>query len=492
MGAPERLKAALHLQRQEIPHEGAVDLPKETEIDSEIPVREFTLPSEIKNSLDKEQRNTLAQLMRVGRRIGDLYLLQEKMPFYPDKLSTTELYRHAEENPDLISPYTYVRRDAEGGLYAIPIHEVFRDQIKDKRIPESLKHAANLSGRGRNRNNYMQAYFRKRAEAFEKGNWEDSEKVWLESENLPEIFMLVGPYDTYLDKKNIKFAWQSWVGVLNKEKTKKAQIITDKFIDALSTGTPEERPKVRVRVDHTVMMSGQAARFEWTGNSMPCQKELRDKYGSVFFIFEPVFNEKFRKHRLPVYRSIIDPSKRSGISDEAVEEANFNRYVGHESTHPIIPGDFEKRLKEHSAWVEELYCDLISITKGAELTKSKRESTLLFSTYFANGLLEYMAFENTKSRAPYYIGNSIALKHCVNEGNIKIEDGIINWDDSKAIFDCLNSLTDTVGKIVNSGDDQDAFRLSSITFDADIYKRVKRETPIPDFLLKRPPGQSKR
>lgn len=484
----ERILRSLNLRRSQQDRSSftKLDLPSEEEIRQEIPSREFRLPSEVRQSLSKEQQETLSHLLRVGRRIGDLYLLQESMQFYPEKLSAAELYKQAIDNPSLISPYTYVRRNEEGGLQAIPIHEVFRDRIKEKKIVQSLKDAANLSAKGRKKDFNMYMYLRKRAEAFEKGNWEDSERIWLEMQDLPEIFMLVGPYDTYLDeKKHVKFAWQSWVGVLDKTKTQEAQELTDKFLEILTSDT-QEKPKVRVRVDHTVMMSGQAARFEWTGNSMPCQKELRDEHGSVFFIFEPVFDERFKNHRLPVYRSAIDHTKRSGISDEAVEEANFNRYVGHETTHVIIPGDIERRLKEHSAWVEELYCDLVSITKGAELAKSKRESDLLFSTYFANGVLEYMAYENSRSRTAYYIGNSVTLKHCVNEGVVKIEDGIINWGDSKDVFSCLGRLTDTVGEIVKNGGAIDAFHLSSSTFDPDIYKKVKQGIEVPDFLLKRP------
>ena len=455
----------------------------------EIPIIEFSLPHEIRKDLSKEQLLLLNELRRVSRRLGDLYLVQknlENLDFWPKDITTLEIEEASKENSGISSPYTYVERDSKGHLRTVPIHEVFKDMIRDRQIVASLKKAADLSGKGKTRDLDLQAYLRARARAFENGNWEYSESLWLEMSEQPKIFIVAGPYDNYLDPHKIKYAWESWVGVLDKPETESAQQFVKEFLAWWQTKTQLETPKVGVRIENTVMMSGQAADYRWMGNSLPCQMGLRQKYGSVFFIFKPVFDETFQEKRLPAYRSTIDSVHRAGVTDEIVRKISLNKNIAHEISHSLVALDVHERLGKHSAWVKELYCDLLALKGNYAIAKSKREKELAFATAFAEGKLEYNAYMQNNSRFEYYIGDSIVLNFCLQKESIKINDGRITWNDPNEVIGHIDELFEEVDKIQKNGEPSDAYELSNRHFDPAVYRQIVSETKIPAFLLRRP------
>lgn len=436
----------------------------------------FELPRIVRESLSNQQRELLNELTRASRRIADLYAAQEAISFWPEKITEEEIRHASQENPDVMSPYTYVRRDDSGNIVTRPIHEVFGQLIREKGIAESLKHAARLAGKGKTRDLLLQAFLRERARAFDKGNWEASESLWLRFPEQPKIFIVIGPYDNYLDPNKIKFAWQSWVGVLDEEETHLYSNAVQKFLKWWEDDTKRIPPKVDVRVDHTVLISGQAAKYDWTGNSLPCQMDLRQEFGSVFTIFEPVFEDRFKEKILPTFKTIIHPSKRSGVAVDVIRDVNKRRHVYHETAHSLISSDIRNRLVGSSAWIKELFCDLTALKGIFALSKSTREKEMAFATAFVNGSLEYMNYINNTSRPEYYIASSILLNYCIQEGSIQIKNKRIFWENSQEVINQILKLCQTVEEIERSGTRSDSHNLHSLLFKYDIFEPLK---PLP-------------
>lgn len=454
-------------------------------------VREFDLPRDFESRLTKEQKQLLGQLIRVSRRIDDLFAAQESISFWPDKISEAEIQESAATNPDIVSPYTYVRRDDNGQLVAIPIHVVFQDLIREKGIAESLTEASNSARKGKSRDIALSMYLRARAEAFKKGNWELSESLWLPMGNDSTVFIVVGPYDTYSDPFKLKYSWESWVGVIDQEGSKNAQQFVDDFLNWWAQETGQSTPKVAVRVDNTVIVSGQADKYKWVGNSLPCQMELREKYGSVFTIFKPVFIDTLKEKRIPLYRNIVDPFRRAGVTDEFIEKVTLNRFFGHEVSHSLVAKDVGERLKEHSAWIKELYCDLLAFKAYCAIAKSRRECEVAFATALAEGNLEYLDYFQNNTRPEYYISDSIVLSFCVQKGSIKIKDGCLTWDDPQAVMNDKFELLDIVDQIQKKGGKTDALELSQKYFDPEIYGRLRTQIKPPAILSQRSPSKLK-
>ena len=454
-------------------------------------VREFDLPREVEASLTKEQKQLLGQLTRVSRRIDDLFAAQESISFWPDKINPTEIQQAAETNPDIVSPYTYVRRNTEGNLVAIPIHTVFQDLIREKGIVESLTDASSLARKGRSRVMALSIYLKARAEAFKRGNWEYSESLWLPIGNESKIFIVVGPYDTYSDPLKIKYAWESWVGVIDQEGSDNAQQFVDAFLKWQAEETGQNPPKVAVRVDNTVIVSGQPYEYKWVGNSLPCQMELREQHGSVVTIFKPLFKDSLRQRRIPAYRSIIDPSHRSDVTDELIEVVTLNKYFSHEVSHSFVAKGIQERLGEHSAWIKELYCDLLAFRGYCAISKSKRECEIAFATALADGSLEYSDYLQNNARPEYYIGDSIVLSFCIQKGSIKIKNGCLTWDNIEAVINDKFELLAIVEEIQKNGTEADALRLAERYFDPEIYGKLRTQIKPPAILSKKSPKKRK-
>ena len=111
--------------------------------------------------------------------------------FYPAGMSEEEFERAADADPDLRSLYTLVKRDAGGGLRAVPYHVEFRDELA--RAAGLLRDAAALA-----EDPGFRKYLQMRADAMESGDYQPSDFAWMEMhDNL--IDLVIGPIETYED-----------------------------------------------------------------------------------------------------------------------------------------------------------------------------------------------------------------------------------------------------------------------------------------------------
>ncbi len=458
---------------------------------SELLTREFRLPREVRERLNPIQRKILDRLTRVARRTADLFALQisegERASFYPPKVSKSEIFSAAIDNPEILSPYTILDRDSDGKLIARNMHEVYAHVIKELNITGLLREAASVAGKGRDRDISLQAYLRAKARSLETGDYEASERIWLERPDEPVIDIVVGPHDTYTDGfLGIKYAWESWVGVLDEQATADSQWFLDSFLSWWQERTGMDPPKVKMRIDYTRILAGQAALYDWVGNSLPCQHEWRQKYGSKFTIFGKKFNDKFQREKRPAFRMLIDPSRRMGVPDSVIKTVSLQRHIAHETAHSLgVASDLEPRLQQYADTIKELYCDLLGLVgyfgiKGISL----RERELAFATAFAEGKIDYNKFKNDGSRPHYYAASSTLLTYMVSKGSVEVDEGILTWEDPREVFNDIEALFNFVNNLQTHGQIRDVEKFLSEFFDPEVYGRLKqlKKFEIPNFL----------
>ena len=456
----------------------------------ESPIQEFALHPEVEVNLDKHQREILNSLVSAARRIADLYVLQESewVRFYPRGVQKSEVSRDAQQKPELLSPYTIVERDPAGEFFATHMHEVFAPQIKEKGITRRLRKAADEAGKGKNRDSGLQAYLRAKSHALETHDMsatqriKAAEKIWLERQDEPTIDLVIGLYDTYTDKFKIKYSWQAWVGVLDEQLTKDSQWFMDAFLSWWGQETDKEAPKVKMRVDHTVIMAGQAGRYEWVGNSLPCQSKWRAEMGSKFTIFEPQFEDKFSLRKLPAFREFIDPEKITGITDSWIRVTDLRKYIAHETGHSLVPGEnHQQRLGKDTSWLKELYCELLALYGYRESFKrirdaSLRESELAMVMTLAQGYLDY---EDRNKKKDYHTSSTILANYLIERGAVWIERGVFTWHETPEVFDAIGDSLSEVQNVLLKGKTKDARELKGRYFKPEIYKYLMAKESYP-------------
>ena len=127
--------------------------------------------------------------------------------FYPADMTREEF--DAWNNPDKNSPYTLVRRAADGSLEAVWYHDAYKERI-DK-IGNYMKAAADITIKPS-----VAAYLLKKAEALKTDNYYESSIAWLDMDD-SKMDLVIGPNEVTDDQLlGIKRSYEAYV-LLKKE-----------------------------------------------------------------------------------------------------------------------------------------------------------------------------------------------------------------------------------------------------------------------------------
>ncbi len=440
-------------------------------------IREFTPPESLA-ALPKEERKAFDYLVRAVRSWSQVYSIQEgqneRANFYPPSATKNQIIRASEHNPEILSPYTVVLKTPDGNFDTVPMHQAYSKIINSTNVTRLLKDASDKT-----KDKKLKEYLRAKIRAMGTGDWKEADKVWLSRDDEPLIDIVIGFYDTYTDKfLGRKYAAEAWAGVLNKEATKESQIFVDAFLDNWSQKTNNIKPKIKVRVDETMIMSGQAGHengdLRWTANSLPCQADLRKEFGSKFTIFEPSFDDIY-KTRSEAFDKYIHANRRSGIPKSLIRTGILRRVMGHEIGHSLVPEGIEKRIGANKNWFNELYCDLISLDGYFEIPQvytHNREHEVAFAAHFSNGFLQYETYRQSGEVGNYLPSHSIIIRAGLDSGSVQPLDGCLTWRDISEVKKAINGLTQKVMNLGKNGSEKDIQQFRDEMLDVNIYEKV--------------------
>lgn len=134
------------------------------------------------------------------------------------------------DDPDKRSPFTMIRRTADGNLVSLPYADAFADQNEE--IDRLLQNAADLA-----ENEGLERYLRLLGESLKNDDYQLSDRAWMEMKD-NNIDFIARPFDTGEDRKfGHKKAHSSYLVVKDHEWSRKLEHFAD-MIPQLQEGLP--------------------------------------------------------------------------------------------------------------------------------------------------------------------------------------------------------------------------------------------------------------
>jgi Peptidase family M49 len=288
---------------------------------------------------------------------------------YPRDLTREEFERAAGASSAagraLKSPYTVVRRDAGGGLTAVPYHEAFAGPMG--RAAARLREAAALAD-----DPGLKRYLELRARALETDDYRASDLAWLDMKS-NDLELVIGPIETYIDRLvGVKTAAEAYV--LLKDKAWSARLARyAALLPALQRGLPVPDAYKRERPGTDSDLNAYDALFyagEGNGGSktiainLPNDEEVQLRKGTRRLQLKNVTRAKFDRILVPIADAMIGEDQRSRIKFDAF----FANVMFHEVAHGLGikrtidgKGTVRAALKDQASALEEGKADILGL-----------------------------------------------------------------------------------------------------------------------------------
>lgn len=291
--------------------------------------------------------------------------------YYPVDMSKEEFDAATFEGKK--SDYTFIRRNKQGELKAIPYHEQFSTQVKE--VSELLKQASNFAD-----NAGLQEYLLLRSQAILTDNYQPSDMAWLDMKT-NQIDVVIGPIETYEDHLyGNKAAHECYVLIKDMEWSKRLEKYAA-FLPDLQKGLPvpeaykQEKPgsDTELNAYDVVYYAGDCnAGSKTIAINLPNDEEVQLAKGTRRLQLKNAMKAKFSKILVPIADEIIDPSQRKHITFDAF----FANTMFHEVAHGLGikntingKGTIRSALKEHASALEEGKADMLGLYMVNQLHK---------------------------------------------------------------------------------------------------------------------------
>lgn len=393
--------------------------------------------------------------------------------FYPVDMTKDEFEAHLVANPDdrpaFTSGYTVIRRNPDGGLYAVPYSVEYSDYIVN--VVRLMREAAALSEEPT-----LKTFLNLRADAFESDDFFESELAWMDLEGPIEI--AVGPYEVYDDGLfGYKTAYEMFLTIKDPD----ASAALDKykaFLPAMEGNLPvAESYKNTSRgfespiavVDQIKGGGDNSNGVQTIAFNLPNDERVREAKGAKKVILSNVLGAKYDRILSPIGERVL-------VADQAALTAKkwmSNNTLFHELSHSLGPGvitvdgretEVRLELKDLYSGIEEGKADVMGaynilyMMDEGELDVGDRDAFL--ATYFT-GKFRSMRFGTGAAHA----------KGAAYQYRYFREVGAVEWladqERFRIDFDKLaQAISDLTGKVVMlQGDgDYDAAKVFMDTY----------------------------
>jgi Peptidase family M49 len=316
--------------------------------------------------------------------------------FYPEDMTREELEAAAssseEKGKALRSPYTMVRRNADGALEAIPYSVFFEDSYGA--AADELRQAAALA-----EDPQLKGYLELRARALQNDDYRPSDLAWMDmKDNVLDI--VIGPIETYEDELfGYKTANEALVLVKDREWSRRLARYVALLPDLQKAlPVPEEYKSETPGMDSdlnaydVVYYAGDAnAGVKAIAVNLPNDEEVQLQKGTRRLQLKNAMRAKFDKILVPLTEVLMDPGQRDQINFDAF----FENVMFHEVAHGLGikntldgKGTVRSALKERASAVEEAKADVLGLFMVEELAKrgelEDKEIRDNYITFFAS------------------------------------------------------------------------------------------------------------
>jgi hypothetical protein len=283
--------------------------------------------------------------------------------FYPVDMTKEEF--EAWTDPAKKSQYTLVRRDAKGGLVAIPYHTYFKAEVE--RAAGLLKQASALAEDPGTRH-----YLLTRAKALLTDDYTASDIAWLDMRD-NGIDVIIGPIETYEDQLfGYKASHACYIAVKDR--------VWSQRLDRFAALLPELQRGLPVDARYKAEAPGSDAQLGaydviyYAGDcnaggktiavNLPNDEVLQLKKGTRRLQFKNAMRAKFERILMPIADVLVSPDQRGHITFDSF----FSEIMFHEVAHGLgIKGTVngkgtvrEALLEQHGA-LEEGKADILGL-----------------------------------------------------------------------------------------------------------------------------------
>ena len=225
--------------------------------------------------------------------------------FYPADMTPEEYLSW--NNADKSSPYTLIRRSADGSLKTVWYHDAFAQSIG--RIEEYLTRAADVTIK-----ESVRHYLLNMVEALKTDNYYESNKAWLEM-NDSKMDLVIGPIEAADDGLyGMKASYGAYVLLKNLQRTEELNALSARMPEyqKMLPGDPSNHAFVPgaesdIFSCNVLYCSGYPnAGFKVIGINFPYDAKVQAELGSRTIIFDNIIREKFNRTVHPVGSALLE------------------------------------------------------------------------------------------------------------------------------------------------------------------------------------------
>lgn len=292
--------------------------------------------------------------------------------FYPADMSIAEF--EAAELDGKAGLYSFVRRNDDGGLYLVPYHVEYADELA--RAADLLRRAAGLA-----EHPGFAGYLRLRAEAMQSGEFQASDLAWMDVKDNP-VELVIGPIETYEDRLfGYRTAYEAYVLIRDREWSDRLSRFAA-FLPDLQRGLPvpdaykAETPGTDSDLNayDVIYYAGHSnAGSKTIAINLPNDEQVQLQKGTRRLQLKNAMQAKFEKILEPITGVLIDEAQRDHVSFDAF----FANTMFHEVAHGLGikntldgSGTVREALKDVASSMEEGKADILGLYMISELHKA--------------------------------------------------------------------------------------------------------------------------
>ena len=389
------------------------------------------------NVLDRFPTNLADAHVLTLNAIHQGYLIQKQLGFYPADLTEEEWARAVQLNDRLARNNTRVIRRSVlfmgEKLLAVPYTERSSGFRRTHRhIADSLDQVV-AAAEGLPEVSLIRSQTQILAKGFRTGDTDRAMEEYINLRRLPRHAIGAFLQERILDKeKNLKFAYEGWSTEENRELSSDyntwSRVVLHDFR----------------RYGYTDFIfcdaggqAGVATEIIWSGDTMPSQPEIGERYGHRIFFFDNVSAWKTARDVMMILREITPPEVFTKMEDgDTLDRVRRAVIAAHEVGHAaqVIPAGTDRRLGPWYQVLKETFADAfapLALTKRPEIVIRRDE--VLAAMYFdlARGITiinEYrqkVAQGNEKGNIidPYPISHATKIQTLLCKGAYVTEAG---------------------------------------------------------------------
>jgi hypothetical protein len=292
--------------------------------------------------------------------------------FYPSDMTKEEFAKASIDDPKGL--YSIIKRDKDGGLFSVPFHEEYREELE--KVAKILQSASKFAVDEEFKN-----YLIMRADALMTDKFQKSDLAWMDMKNNP-VELVIGPIETYEDLLfGYRAAYESYVLIKDLEWSDKLSRFAS-YLPKLQKGLPvedkykQEKPGTDSDLNayDVVFYAGHSnAGSKTIAINLPNDEEVQLAKGTRRLQLKNAMQAKFEHILVPIANQLIAEDQRQYITFDAF----FTNTMFHEVAHGLGikntldgSGTVRGRLKETASSLEEGKADILGLYMVSELFKS--------------------------------------------------------------------------------------------------------------------------